>query len=206
MAEIVLHGFALSTYVRTARLACHEKGVAYELDPIELGSPDLAKHHPFAKIPSLDHGDFHLYETEAICRYIDEGFPGPALQPSEVKARARMTQWINVVNAYCYRSMIGDIVIERLIAPQMGRAADEAKVAGAVPAVKHQLELLDRALAQSSYLAGGALSLADLFLVPLVFYLGLTPEGQRLLPEAPRVGQWHERMAARPSYAATKPF
>jgi glutathione S-transferase len=207
MAEIVLHGFALSTYVRTARLALHEKGVAYRLDPVELGNPALAQLHPFARIPSLDDGDFHLYETEAICRYVDEAFPGPSLQPRDVKARARMTQWIGVVNGYCYRSMIGDLVMERLVAPQMmGRAADEAKIAGALPAITHQLSVLEQGIGDGPYLAGAEPSLADLFLVPLVFYVSLTPEGQRLLPAAPRIVAWHERMATRASYAATKPF
>ena len=34
MTEIVLYGFPQSTYVRTARLACEEKGVAHVLGSI----------------------------------------------------------------------------------------------------------------------------------------------------------------------------
>ena len=78
----ILHGPGYSTYVRTARLAFEEKGVDYDLDHFDFmdGFPDehLAR-HPFGRVPTLTHGDFALYETVAICRYVDEGFDGPPL-------------------------------------------------------------------------------------------------------------------------------
>ena len=46
MTEIVLYGFPQSTYVRTARLACEEKGVAHVLESIEFGG---AAHRRLAK-------------------------------------------------------------------------------------------------------------------------------------------------------------
>ena len=44
--------------------------------------------HPFQKIPTLDHGDFRLYETHAILRYLDRVCVGPALVP-EIRGRPR---------------------------------------------------------------------------------------------------------------------
>ncbi|MEE8248170.1 MAG: glutathione S-transferase N-terminal domain-containing protein, partial [Alphaproteobacteria bacterium] len=45
MTEVVIYGFPQSTYVRTARLVCEEKGVAYDLAPVEFGSPEHLELH-----------------------------------------------------------------------------------------------------------------------------------------------------------------
>ena len=69
----------------------------------------------------------------------------------------------------------------------------------------HQLALLDKALGASPFLAGDRLSLADLFLLPMLFYLRMQPEYAALAPRCKAVGGWYDRMAARPSFAATLP-
>ncbi len=205
MSDIVIYGFPQSTYVRTARLACEEKGVAHGLEPVEFGSPEHRALHPFARIPAIRHGGLTLYETSAIARYIDEAFDGPALQPPEAAARARMNQWISAVNDYYYAAMIRGIILPRLVYPQRGQPVDEAVVEAAVPEVEHQLGVAERSLAGSRFLAGDALSLADLFLGPLIFWLAKTKEGAAALEKAPAVTDWYQAMAARPSFAATAP-
>jgi len=205
MAELILYGIAPSTYTRTARLALHEKGVPYRLEPVEFREPAFEAIHPFRRIPALRHGDLLLYETDAICRYVDEAFAGPALQPATPAERARMAQWISVVNAYCYPTMTRDIVIERLVVPRYGRAPDEARIAAALPEAARQLALLDRALESNAWLAGETLSLADLFLAPIVHYLGVVPESTTLLPPVPRLRAWFERVSARASFKDTPP-
>ena len=65
--------------------------------------------------------------------------------------------------------------------------------------------MLDQALIGRDYLAGSALSLADLFVAPIAFWVRLTPEGQARKDGYPNLNGWWERMAARPSMAATEP-
>ena len=82
-----LFGLRRSVYTRIAALALKEKEVRFDLDEVEIFGPagvpaDHLERHPFGKIPVLVHDDFLLYETQAICRYIDEAFDGPALQPN----------------------------------------------------------------------------------------------------------------------------
>ena len=77
---LVLHGYRYSVYVRIARLALAEKGVAYdrvEVNPFAADVPAayLAL-HPFGRVPTLVHDDFALYETGAITRYLDRSFAG----------------------------------------------------------------------------------------------------------------------------------
>jgi glutathione S-transferase len=52
--------------------------------------PVHLEQHPFGRVPALKHGDFMLYETNAIAAYVDEVFPGPRLTPDDARKRARM--------------------------------------------------------------------------------------------------------------------
>ena len=85
MSDITLYGFPISTYVRTARIALAEKGVAYELLPFEPNTEEMIAVNPTGKVPAFKHEDFVLYETLAITKYIDQAFDGPALQPADAK-------------------------------------------------------------------------------------------------------------------------
>ena len=203
MTDVVVYGFPGSTYVRTARMALEEKGVAYDIEPLAPGGDEIKALHPFAKIPAFRHGDVVLYETLAICAYVDAAFDGPPLQPADALARARMLQWIGVFDSYVYRRMVSDVVIQRLVVPRRGGEPDEARITGALADIRHQLGLFDGALAEADWLAGAEMSLADLFLAPAVFYLAMTPEGEKMLPDFAHVGRWFEAIRQRPSFAAT---
>jgi glutathione S-transferase len=205
MAEVTVYGGSISTYVRTVRIALAEKGIPYEHVEVWTDSPEITKRHPFRKVPAFRHRDFELYESIAITRYIDEAFPGAALQPADVKARARMMQWIALLSAYCYPTVIGQIVIERFSPTLLGKPADEAKVAAAVPNAEHQIGVFDAALGSGQYLVGREPTLADYFLYPVVFYLGMTPEGTALLERRPGLRRWMEALSQRKSVKETAP-
>ena len=89
MTDVVVYGFPGSTYVRTVRLALEEKSVAHEVEPLARDGDEIKPLHPFAKIPAFRHGAMVLYETLAICAYVDAAFDGPALQPPDAGARRR---------------------------------------------------------------------------------------------------------------------
>ena len=69
MAAIQIYGVPPSPFTRATRLAAREKGVEYELVPTRPG--ETAPLNPLGKIPMMKHGDFTLYESPAIARYID---------------------------------------------------------------------------------------------------------------------------------------
>ena len=140
MADPILYGPNYSTYTRSARLALEEKGVAYrlvEVDFLKGMPPEQLTRHPFGKVPAFEHDGFALYEVCAIERYVDESFPGPKLQPSDARQRARMTQIISLLDSYTYAPTVGQLVIQRLVVPMMGGSADEAAIEAALPAVRN---------------------------------------------------------------------
>jgi glutathione S-transferase len=202
MTDLIVLGFPRSTYVHIVRLVLTHKDVPYtfrDLEP-EMGSAAHLALHPFNRVPILQHGDFMLYETSAIAAYIDEAFEGPALQPKDVRGRARMNQWISAVNAYYYPYMIYHVVHERLVFPQLGIPSDEKVVEHALPKVERGLAVMEQALGHGAeYLLGSDLSLADFFMLPSTYAFGLTEEGKAMSRKYPAFCAWRERMEGLPT-------
>lgn len=205
MSEVVLYGTPDSVYVRIARLTLAEKGVPYQLVEVDVFGDAAARdahlvRQPFGKIPAFEHGGFQLYETSAICRYIDEAFPGPSLQPPSPEARARMMQAISILDSHAYRTLVWDIYVERVMKPAEGGVPDEAKIAAALPMARTCLAALDDLAPAAPWLAGDQLSLADLHAAPIIDYVLQAPEG-RMLADQLRLARWWSAMAARQSMA-----
>jgi len=206
----VVYGAAYSVYVRAVRLTLEEKGVGYRLEEVDVFAPGgppashLAR-HPFGRIPAFEHDGFQIYETGAIARYIDEAFPGPPLQPADPRARARMNQAIGALDSYGYRTLVWDVFVERMPAPAQGRAPDEARIAAALPRADACLAALEAIAGDGPYLAGSALTLADLHGAPMFDYFRRASEGAALLSRHPRLARWLSLMEERPSFAATAP-
>jgi glutathione S-transferase len=210
MAKPIVYGPAYSTYARTARLALEEKGVDYDLVEVDIlqgagRAPEHLARHPFGKVPAFEHEGFTLYETDAITRYVNEAFPGPDLEPSDARGRARMTQAIGVIGGYAYPCLITQIVIQRMVMPMLGNASDEAAISQALPQAETCLKALEGLIDGSPYLAGDTLSRADLLLIPIHDYFSQTPEGQKLLGAAPNLQRWWNEVRNRPSVEKTRP-
>ena len=203
MVDVKLFGRSRSTYVRSARLALEEKGVAYELDEMSPGDnqkePYLSEHHPFGRIPAFQYRDFKLYETQAIIRYVDENFSGPSMQPNDVRERAAMNQVIGIVDAYMWISAAASIIRNQLMAPKFGLEIDHGAVELAIPKAKTCVSEIGRILGSKPYIASSNLSLADLMVAPIVNYLRQTAFGNEFLPAHQNILDWMARIEQRPS-------
>lgn len=207
--SVTIYGIPGSPYVRAALLGCEEKGVGYDFRRLGFGDSKLPEHlarHPFGRIQAFEHDGFALYETQAILRYVDAVFPGPALQPSEPRAAARMNQFAGITDWYFFPQVSATIGFQRLIKPMMGGTTDEAACAAAVPNAIVCVNEIARLLGDGFYLAGAELSIADLMLAPHMAFFAMTPEGKTLLAGAPNIGAWLARMQARPSMRNTDFF
>lgn len=207
---VCLYGADYSVYVRIARLALIEKGVDHELVPVDVfssaGIPAWYRDlHPFGRIPAFQHDGLRLFETAAIARYVDEAFPGPALQPELPDARAAMNQIIGLLDAYAYRAMVWDVYVERMSKPRAGNASDENRIAAALPVARTCLETLARLKAPGPWLLGGQLTLADLHAAPIFAYFIKAPEGSAMLGANSTMHDWWREISVRPSFAATEP-
>ncbi|MDB5673554.1 MAG: putative glutathione S-transferase [Sphingomonas bacterium] len=207
MSDFLIHGVPGSPYVRAPLLALEEKGAPWRLAPIAMGgnrTPEYRSIHPFAKVPTLDHGDFRLYETRAILNYIDRLLPSPSLTPSDIREAARMDQVIGIIDAYVMPRISGAVTFPVLIAPRFGMPVDPDAVAAAPAPAGEVIDELARLLGDQPFIAGSSLSLADLMLIPHLAFLPGFDEGAAMLAGHDRLRAWIDRTKARPSFAATE--
>jgi len=152
----------------------------------------------------MDHGDFRLYESQAMLRYVDRVWPQPALTPPLPQAAARMDQIMNINDWYLFQGVANVIVFQRVVAPRlMGLTPDEAAIAASMPKAHLVIDELARQLDGQSFFAGDSLSLADILLAPQLDYFEQTPEWQTLTAKHGNLHEWLARMRARPSMIAT---
>lgn len=206
MSKVQIFGATFSSYVWSARMALHEKGVSYDLVPNMPNTPDQLAVHPFGRVPALRHGDFLVYESPAILEYINEAFgSSDKLMPADSQERARMRQWMSVLPSYLYPPIVGRVVIQRVFVQANGGAVDENDIAAAVAQGHERLGIINAALGEKQWLAGGDLSLADLLYAPVIFYASAVPDGEKLLAGHDHLKEWLDRMKSRPSFQETMP-
>src|SRR5499433_2602179 len=201
MSDLIVYGFPRSTFVNIVRLVLTHKEVPYTFHDLEkeMGKPSHLTLHPFNRVPILRHGDFVLYETSAIVAYIDEAFPRLPLQPRDIPGRARMDQWISMVNSYYYPYMIYHVSHERNVFPELGIPSDEKVVAHALPKIEVALQVAERELAHGKdYLLGSELSLADFYLLPCTYSFSFAPEAKAMYARFPAFCRWRESLEGLP--------
>jgi glutathione S-transferase len=207
MSEIVIHSIPGSPFGRSVLIALEEKAARYRVAPVAPGTLRTPQHlarHPFGRVPVMDHGDFRLYETQAILRYVDRALPGPALTPADPRAAGRMDQLMNINDWYVFQGVGNVIGFQRIVRPKlMGIAADETAIAAAMPKAHSVLDALGRELGDNAYFAGDSLTLADALLAPQLDFLAATPEWTALTAANPNLARWLDRMNARPSLQTT---
>ena len=207
MNEFVIHSVPGSPFGRAVMIALEEKGAPYRLAPVAPGTMRTPEHlacHPFGRVPYLKHGDFTLYETAAIMRYVDRVLPEPKLTPANPQAAARMDQLMNINDWYLFQGVANVIGFHRIIRPRlMGLDADEDAIAAAMPKAHLVFGELSRLLDRGPYFVGESITLADVMLAPQLDFFVATPEWEPLTAKSPTIRQWLDRMNARPSMRAT---
>ncbi len=192
-----------SPFARAVIAVLYEKGADFRVARLQPGTLKSGEHlarHPFGKMPVLDHGDFRLYETQAILRYLDRVLPEPPLTPAEPEAAARMDQLMSVNDHYLFNGVGNVIGFQRVVGPMLlGLTPDEGAIAAAMPAAQTVFAELSRLLGGQDYFAGGQVSLADFTLFGQIDFFDGIPEWGPLTDGRDNIARWHERMTQRDS-------
>lgn len=192
----------LCPYVQRAAIVLLEKGIPFERINVDLSAKPawFLEMSPTSKVPLLkiQSGDgTHqvLFESMAICEYLEETQTGAPLHPSDPLLRAQHRAWIEfgsatLTDAWGYLN-----------------AKDSTAAALKAVAFRDKLHRLEDALGTGPYFAGSQFSMVDAVFAPLFRYFdGLPPEKHAAVFEGvPRVGAWRQSLAARPSVIAAVP-
>ena len=198
-------GSARSSFTRVVRMVCEEKGIDYVLTETLLGAPELRRIHPFGKMPVLRDGDFELCESKAIATYLDRRFAGPRLIPDDPHLAALTEQWVSLVNTVMDATLVRTYLLAYALPKTADGQPDQTTIEKVTPSVRAQLAILDKAVAATSYLVGDQFTLADINLLPILYYVRQLPEGAAAIGPETNLGRYYARHAERASFVRTMP-
>ena len=208
MSKMTLWGFDGSTYVRTIKMLLAEKGET-DFEQVQVnvlaGDPRKPEHlarHPFGKVPVLDNNGMRILETSAIARYLNDVLPGKSLVPASPSDRARMDMVMSILDSYGYGALVGGVAAFHLFPDFVGGKNEALRKAG-IDNGRKTIEFAMKIKGDSLFVAG-ELSLADLYLAPVIAYVSMTPDAKLVL-DVEGFADWWERVQALKSFQDTQP-
>lgn len=193
-----IFGHPMSTCTRKVLTTLAETGTPYEFVLVDFAKGEhkqepFITRQPFGQVPALEDDGFELYESRAICRYINEKVGGN-LVPTDLQSRARMEQWISIET-----SNFTPHAMKFIYQYIFQRAQEPGVIEAAGAALDKTLSVMDARLAGNEFLAGSSFSIADISVMPYVEYLMPTPARERIAAHA-HVAAWWNRVSERPSW------
>ncbi len=196
-----IFGRTRSINVRKVLWTCDEIGVAYEHAELPAGvtslrDPAFLALNPNGLIPVIRDGDFVLWESNAICRYLALKHGRADLLPAEAAQRALVEQWmdwqVTELNAAWIYAFLA-------LARKDPAYADPQQIAASAASWNRQIGILDGQLRKTAgYAAGDSFTLADI-VVGLSVHRWLSTPIMRA--DCPAVMAYYQRLRARPAFA-----
>ncbi|MEO7109510.1 MAG: glutathione S-transferase N-terminal domain-containing protein, partial [Polyangiaceae bacterium] len=148
-----VYGNAMSTCTRKVLMTLAELDAKAEFQSIDLGASEHKKEphlsrQPFGQIPVLDDDGFQLFESRAICRYLNEKTDGKLIS-KDIKVRALMEEWISIET-----SNFTPHDMKYIYNYTFHRAQDPAVLEAAGKALEKALDVMEKRLTGNAFLAG----------------------------------------------------
>lgn len=193
-------GKASSINVRKVLWTCHELALPFEREDCGSGFQDTTSAaflalNPNAMVPVIRDGDFVLWESNTICRYLANQYGGQALYPANARDRAQVDQWIDwqateLNNAWRYAFMA---LVRNSPAHQ-----DAQAIAASVASWNRHMQMVEQQLQRTGgFIASERFSLADIM-------LGLSANRWRMTPlerpAMPALDAWLARLDQREGF------
>lgn len=157
-------------------------------------TPEFLAMNPNGLVPVIKDGDFVLWESHAIVRYLARQDTSGVLLPPDPRQAALADQWLEWYTSTAWESM--KPVFRNLVRTAPDKR-DMAAVAQGVASLAGNLQLLDRHLSRHAYVAGDRFSMGDIPLA-LIAHRWYLLDIERV--DLPAVADWYTRIAARPAF------
>jgi glutathione S-transferase len=190
---------------RRVRIFLAEKGISMPFVhvPLRQGahkSADFMLKNSLGQVPVLELDDGStLSESIAICRYLEELHPAPALFGRDAWERAQVEMWMRRVE-FALLSRIGAVWVNtHKYTAHLGTQYKDFGEASRVKSIK-SMHWLNDELEGRDFLTGSYFSMADIVALTTIDFA--TFIGVETPAELSHLRAWHERVSARPSAAA----
>jgi glutathione S-transferase len=207
--SIHIWGRLSSLNVRKVVWAAQEVGVAFERTDAGMAfginkTPDYLRKNPNALVPLLEDGDFSLWESNVIVRYLCAKYAMGSYYPSDLCERFDAERWMDWQQT-TFNPAGRDAFLQLLrIAPEQRNAE---LVRRSVAATEPLLAVLDAHLTQREYVGGPHFGMADIPLGCEMHRWWGIGEAQfaacgvnrRALSDFPQVQRWYTQILERPA-------
>ncbi|HYE01555.1 MAG TPA: glutathione S-transferase family protein [Alphaproteobacteria bacterium] len=149
-------------------------------------SPEYRAIGRFGQVPAIRHGDFSLCQSDAILAYLADIFG--QYGGRDAKERARIAEWLS-----WQADMLANIARAR--AHTLFYKSPEVVIEGFKRDARRALDLLNEHLGTNPFVAGSALTIADIACYPAIANMG---EIGFAIGDWPQVKAWLDRVNALP--------
>jgi len=143
---------------RMVRWMLEEVGCDYRTEILEYGTtmkaPEYLAINPMGKVPAIVHGGRVVTECAAICAYLADAFPGAGLAPP-LAERHRYYRWL-----FYFAGAVEAAVTNRLLGIEIPPERERTVGYGNYATV---MDVVERAVSESPYIAGDAFTAADVY-------------------------------------------
>jgi len=196
-----LYHFPLSPFSRKVRLCLAEKKIEVELVEERYWEQDgdFLRRNPAGKVPVLKMDGKTMADSGAICEYIEEKNPNPALLPRSPDARyeaRRLAAWFD---DKFYHEVTNKLLGERVFRKVMGTGyPDSTNVKSGAKAIRYHLDYMAGLLDERRWLAGNEMTLADFAAAAQLSCLDYISDVDWNRSEA--VKDWYAKIKSRPAF------
>jgi glutathione S-transferase len=198
----VLHHLPLSPFSRKVRLALAEKKLPFELrlEKVWQRREEFLGLNPAAQVPVLvDANGLVVADSAVICEYLEEAYPDTPLLGATLAERVEVRRIVAWVDGKFADEVTRNLVGEKLMKRLLGRGEPSADVLRAGYAnFRHHLLYLGWLIEGRGYLAGSALTLADLAAAAHLSSLDYIGDVDWTVSEPVR--EWYARVKSRPGF------
>ncbi|WP_293451148.1 glutathione S-transferase family protein [Planktotalea sp.] len=196
-----LYHVPLSPFCRKVRLVLAEKKIDVELieERYWEGDPDFMRRNPAGKVPILKLNGRTMPDSMAICEYLEEKNPEPALMPRSPEGRYEVRRLVAWFDDKFHQEVTSKLLYERVNKKLMKQGYPDSKnVKAGAKAIKYHLDYMAWLLDHRRWLAGDSMSIADFAAAAHLSSLDYSSDVDWTRSET--VKDWYAKIKSRPAF------
>lgn len=196
-----LYHYPLSPFSRKVRLCLGEKRIEVALveERYWENDPDFLRRNPAGKVPVLKMDGRLMSDSVAICEYLEEKYPSPALLPKGAEARFEVRRLVGWFDDKFYHEVTTKLIGERVYRKIMGTGyPDSTNVKAGAKAIKYHLDYMAGLLEARRWLAGNEMTMADFAAAAQLSCLDYTSDVDWNRHEV--LKDWYAKIKSRPAF------
>lgn len=173
-----------------------------ELSSGETKSPAFLAINPNGLTPTLEHGDFKLWESDAVMQYLADCGEENNLYPKNAQVRADINRWQFWGSAH-YGRAVGNVLWEKFARKMfLGEETDPVALEDALVRFHQYAPVLEKHLSERNFLVGNSVTLADFSLACHAAYVHIA---ELPLENYPSISSWYKRLDDIPAWLESAP-